>query len=116
MHGIIKYSGVMFTLLSTLSSETLMAAGQQCFTLKNGHASFQLGGFWANPGNDQNINIKGLVGNHYSVRLHNSSKLITGLYYYLDGFHHEKFELTYGMNAFYLGPNSVSGNITQEQL
>jgi hypothetical protein len=78
----------------------------------------QLGGFWANQGKAQNINIEGLVGNHdtFESANHNQSNGLVGLGYYIDGFHHEKFQLIYGLNAFYLGSTSVSGDITQEQL
>lgn len=43
-------------------------------TLKNAHSnkSIQLGGFIANQGKAQDVDINGLIGDHFSVNNHNA--------------------------------------------
>ena len=87
-------------------------------TLKNANSkkSIQLGGFIAHQGNAQDININGLIGDHFSVTKHNDSSGLVGVGYYLDGQEINGFNLSYGINAFYLAKTGVSGLVTQEQL
>jgi hypothetical protein len=90
-------------------------------TLKNLHSkkSIQLGGFIASQGKAQNIDITGLIGDHFSVNKHNNSNNsngIVGLGYYLDDQETNRFTVSYGINAFYLARTGVNGLVTQEQL
>ena len=84
--------------------------------LWHGHKVLQLGGYWSSQGEAQNINIAGLVGDRFTVTNGNSSNGLVGLGYYLDGKTYNKFSMAYGINAFYLGPTSVNGQVVQEQL
>ena len=132
-----KYNGIMLVLLSALystatisavkpvnnthapqSNGTYSSTSPSYFDLSHGHTVIQLGGFWASQGEAQDINIQGLVGNHYAFTSnnHNQSNGLVGLGYYLDGFHYDHVQLNYGLNVFYLGPTSVSGDVIQEQL
>ncbi|MDF1677719.1 MAG: hypothetical protein P1U32_03405 [Legionellaceae bacterium] len=83
---------------------------------KKGHTVIQLGGFWASMGKAQNINVRGLAGNRYTLNNKNQSNGLVGLGYFIDGSEQERFQLSYGVNLFYLGPIGVSGYIFQEQL
>lgn len=86
--------------------------------LKTAHSnkSIQLGGFIENQGKSQNININGLIGDHFSVSNPNGSNGLVGIGYYLNGQETNRFDLSYGVNAFYLAKTSVNGLVTQEQL
>ncbi len=85
--------------------------------LKKIHAkkSIQVGGFVAHQGTAQDINIEGLVGDHFSVSNHNPSNALVGAGYYVDGQETDRFNLSYGINAFYLPKTTVSGLVTQEK-
>ena len=68
----------------------------------------ELGGFFATQGkNNQYIAIADLKGNQYTVTNSNSSNGIVGLGYYLEGWNHDRFTLSYGVNTFYFGPSSL---------
>ena len=86
------------------------------FRQKNPKLSLQLGGFFSHQGRAQNVDIEGLVGDHFSVTQHNSGNGLVGVGYYIDGVDKEKFTLTYGINALYLAGTSVHGQVVQEQL
>ncbi|WBV69270.1 hypothetical protein PGH46_03835 [Legionella pneumophila] len=74
------------------------------------------GGFTASPGRAQDIYIIDLIGDHYSVNKKNSSNALFGLGVSFTGVDNSRFDLTYGVNAFYFGRTTVNGVITQEQL
>jgi hypothetical protein len=76
----------------------------------------ELGGFITSPGESQDINIAGLVGDHFSVNHTNASNVLLGVGLYVDGLQTQKYRLAYGINAFYLPHTTINGNITQEQL
>lgn len=78
--------------------------------------SFQLGGFRANQGQSQNIYIDGLIGDRFTVNHHNGSNGLVGAGYYLNPQENNPFNLSYGINAFYLPRTDVSGVVIQEQL
>lgn len=84
--------------------------------LKQGHALFQLGGYWSNQGSQQHINIQDLVGDEFTVTEHTGSNGLVGLGYFLDGQEKERFKMVYGINAFYLAKTGVNGNVIQENL
>ena len=81
-----------------------------------GHKVVQLGGYWTQQGASQNINIEGLIGDRFTVTNPRSSNGLVGLGYYLDGQYYDSFKMAYGVNAFYLGPTRVKGQVIQEQL
>ncbi len=76
----------------------------------------QLGGYWGTLGEEQNINIRFLRGNHYNVTTNTFRNGLFGLGYYVDGLDKDRFHLDYGVNGFYLAKTHVSGEIVQEQL
>ena len=82
----------------------------------HGHAVVQLGGYWSTQGKSQHINIEGLVGDHFTVSKRHSSSGLVGLGYFFDGQERDLFNMSYGVNAFYLGPTSVHGTVIQEDL
>lgn len=83
---------------------------------KHPRLSFDVGGFIANEGKNQFININGLIGDNFSVTSNNEGNYLLSLGYYLDGKDTKYAELTYGINAFYLARTKVSGLVTQESL
>jgi hypothetical protein len=86
------------------------------FSPDRAHIFFQLGGFDASQGKAQNIGIKGLIGDRFSVSRHNDQDVLLGLGYFIDGMNKEKFNLLFGINAFYLAQTAVKGKVIQEQL
>ena len=83
---------------------------------KHGSVPIQLGGFWSSQGQAQNININGLIGNQYTANVnhHNQANGLFGTGYYINGLDRDRFQLAYGINAYYLAKTSVAGSITQE--
>ena len=96
-----------------------------CFALSNQALSFdpkkgkipiQLGFFGASEGVAQNININGLIGDHYTLKHQSNQNVLVGLGYFLDGPDEDWFKIAYGLNVFYLAKTSVNGTIFQEHL
>ena len=83
-------------------------------SLKHGHAVLQLGGYWSIQGSQQHIDIEDLVGDEFTVTHHNGSNGLVGLGYFIDGQETERFNMVYGINAFYLAKTAVTGNVIQE--
>ncbi len=77
--------------------------------------SFHIGGFWATQGQDQDVDITGLIGDSFSVTHHSASNGLLGLAAYFDGWANKNYTLQYGVDAFYLGKTAVQGFVTQEQ-
>lgn len=86
-----------------------------CFNLK-GHPSMQLGGYWSSQGKAQHINILDTIGDDFSVSSKQDSNVAVGAGYFIDGAEKKYFQLSYGINIFYLAKTSVSGYVTQENL
>lgn len=84
--------------------------------LKHGHAVLSLGGYWSTQGEQQHINIQGLIGDKFTITNNHSSNGLVGLGYFVDGQEKDFFKMSYGVNAFYLAKNSVTGNVIQENL
>ncbi|MCR9192656.1 MAG: hypothetical protein NXI01_08365 [Gammaproteobacteria bacterium] len=84
----------------------------------NVHAtkSIQFGWFSAIRGHSQNINIADLIGDNFSVTQGTDSNGLVGVGYYVDGQKMKPFNVSYGVNAFYLAKTNVNGLVTQEQL
>lgn len=81
-----------------------------------GEGVLQLGWFTATQGKSQHVNIEGLIGDHFSVSKSSGQSVLVGAGYYLDGMDMGEAEVQYGINAFYLSPTRVSGEVTQEDL
>ncbi len=84
------------------------------FDLRHGSVPIQLGGFLSSQGKAQDININTLVGNQYTVSNHNQTNGLFGIGYFVNGLDKDRFQLSYGINGFYLGATPVSGSIIQE--
>ncbi len=76
----------------------------------------QAGAFSATQGDAQHVDIKGLVGDDFSVNKNTAQNFLLGLGYYFNGMSTQKFNLLYGVNAFYLAPTKVKGDVLQEGL
>lgn len=74
------------------------------------------GGFFvASQGRAQDVEIEGLIGNHMVT---DNSKIsgLAGIGLYYNRAPQTRFQLSYGVNAFYLGQTSVKGDIVQDHL
>ena len=85
-------------------------------SLKHGHAIIQLGGYWSIQGQAQHINLQDLVGDEFTITNHKGSNGLVGWGYFVDGQEKERFNMVYGINAFYLAKTAVTGNVIQENL
>lgn len=81
-----------------------------------GEPVLQLGWYTATQGKSQHIDIEGLIGDDFSVHKSSDQNLLVGIGYYFDGVDILNMSLKYGINAFYLAPTRVKGNVTQEDL
>lgn len=79
-----------------------------------GEPILQIGWFTATQGKSQHVNIQGLIGDDFSVKKSSDQNLLVGVGYYLNGPDICQTSLLYGVNAFYLAPTQVKGNVTQE--
>ena len=84
--------------------------------LKNGHGLLQFGGYWSEQGREQHININGLIGDDFTVTNAKSNNGLVGLGYFVKGQERDRWQMTYGINAFYLAKTAVTGTIIQENL
>jgi len=101
--------------LSVKSNPRFLSSFPSLHDLRHGHTVVQLGGYWGTAGDEQNINIRYLRGNHYSVTSKTSSNGLFGLGYYVNGLDKDRFHLDYGINGFFLANTQVNGQIVQEQ-
>ncbi|WP_259331329.1 hypothetical protein [Legionella bozemanae] len=83
---------------------------------RNGYALIQAGGHWLHQGQAQHININGLIGDDFTVTNHTDENYLVGLAYFVDGHHTKLFDMSYGLNAYYLAKTSVDGYVIQEGL
>jgi hypothetical protein len=84
--------------------------------LAHGETTLQFGGFIANQGKKQTIDIQDLVGSQYTVNSHTQRNGLVGLAYFVDGPDKKNYQLAYGLNIFYLAPTSITGYVVQELL
>jgi hypothetical protein len=85
--------------------------------LAHGKFVFQLGAFSAaNQGKSQQITIQTLIGDYFSVAHSQNQNALAGIGYFVDGLRSNRWDLQYGLNAFYFFETTVSGTVTQEQL
>ena len=81
-----------------------------------GQPVLQLGWFAATQGKSQHIDIQGLIGDDFSVNRSFGQNFLVGIGYYFDGLDIPQVCIQYGINAFYLAPTKVEGDVTQENL
>ena len=74
-----------------------------------------LGGFGINQGEAQHIDIATLIGNTYTVTKHNDGGFLVGLGYFRS-LPSNTYPVKVGVNAYYLTPTSVKGEVVQEDL
>lgn len=82
--------------------------------LKKGHLTLQLGGFTSHQGKTQFIHINELIGDQFIASSGTKSNGLLGVGYMIDSKTSERFNLSLGMNWFYLPKTSVSGTVLQE--
>jgi hypothetical protein len=82
------------------------------FNLEN--VVVQLGGYQGIQGQSQHINIPTLIGDDFSVNNRHNGNVLIGLGYYFDGQTWPAYQVSYGLNLFYLPQVEVNGNVTQE--
>lgn len=112
----ILHSVKIISIFVLVTLTTQLLAFDMKHLLANGHAVIQLGGYWSIQGQGQQVNIQGLIGDRFTVKKNQSSNGLIGLGYYIDGQEKPLYKMTYGINAFYLGKTSVSGDVIQEDL
>lgn len=95
--------------LASLNSAALLAGN--C-----GGPVLHAGWFTATHGKSQHVDIQGLIGDDFSVKKSSDQNFLIGVGYYFDGLEIAQTSLLYGVNAFYLAPTKVKGNIIQEDL
>jgi len=106
-------SKLWFALLSIIC--VLTSASASAYQL-SGHFLLQGGGYVTTSGENQMININGLIGDEFNVTHHQQSNAVFGVGYLVDGLRRGHYGLDYGIDAFYLSKTKVSGTITQELL
>jgi hypothetical protein len=108
----------MQAIIKLLALFVCAAISQQAlsFDPREGKIPIQLGFFGSSEGKAQNINIKGLIGDRYTVRSSSNQNVLVGLGYFLNGPEEDWFKIAYGINAFYLASTTVKGYVVQEQL
>ncbi|WP_115705568.1 hypothetical protein [Legionella sainthelensi] len=113
MHSFIK--NILFTGLAlpmVCSAGTMGNVGSS----KIWSIPIQGGFFGASQGKDQHIDIDSLVGNQYTLDNNSQISGLVGLGLYFNGPSYNWVQLSYGVDAFYLGQTKVKGDIVQEDL
>ena len=111
-----KHSLDLFLLSILAASATQAFSYDIKHEVTHGHGILQLGGYWNNFGSAQHINIDGLIGDNFSNPHTSSGSGLVGVGYFINGQDNDLIKMTYGLNWFYLGPNSATGTVTQENL
>jgi hypothetical protein len=114
-----KYGAATLVFLSAFSSTpTFSGTMGEVNPLFKGHFLVQIGGYSAIQGKTQDIYIReNLLGNRYTVKTHNQGSGLVGLGYLIDGpVIQNRFPISYGIDAFFLGQTSVSGYIEEEHM
>ncbi|WP_115710720.1 hypothetical protein [Legionella sainthelensi] len=113
MHSFIK--NILFTGLAlpmVCSAGTMGNVGSS----KIWSIPIQGGFFGASQGKDQHIDIDSLIGNQYTLDNNSQISGLVGLGLYFNGPSYNWVQLSYGVDAFYLGQTKVKGDIVQEDL
>jgi hypothetical protein len=114
--GSVSHSGFASSVNTSATGSEQQTSFFSAFSPKRATVLFQAGGFYASQGKAQDIGINGLVGDRFTVTHENDGNALLGLGYYLTGLEKNQFSLLFGINAFYLAPTTVQGNVIQEQL
>jgi len=72
------------------------------------------GGFSASQGSVQNIGIEGLIGDHFTLAHPQAQNGLLGLGLYWQGREYPRYDVFYGINAFFFAHTIVSGYVVQE--
>lgn len=83
---------------------------------KPNNLTLQLG--WVNfyQSGTQHVNLMGVIGDDFTTTSSNTSNGLVGIGYYPLKQSFRYYDLSFGVNAFYLGHTLVSGDVTQENL
>lgn len=76
---------------------------------------FQVGFLEAYQGKNQSVKINDLIGDAFTVTDGSNMNALIGLGYYLDARSFGPVKFQYGLDAMYLMPTSVNGQVLQEQ-
>ncbi|WP_454781741.1 hypothetical protein [Legionella sp. WA2022007384] len=76
----------------------------------------QGGFFGASQGKSQHVDIESLIGNQYTVDNNSQISGLVGAGLYFNGPSYNWFQLSYGVDVFYLGQTKVQGDIIQEDI
>jgi hypothetical protein len=107
----------LLSVISLSCIATTLSAHPMFDSLSHGKFVFQFGGFnVSNQGKAQQINIQTLIGDYFSVSNTQDQNALVGLGYFVDGQQYNRFNMQYGINAFYFFDTTVKGKVTQEQL
>lgn len=100
------------------SATTISSSAPSSFysKLAQGHLMLELGGYQGTQGETQHINIKNLIGDTFTHANQNKNNVVVGLGYFVDGKSWNSVHMSYGINAFYLAPITVSGDVIQEDI
>lgn len=98
------------------SSLCLLPLTSFSFTLQHEAIPVQFGAFFPSSGTAQDVNIQGLIGNHYTIKNKSSSNGLFGIGYYVSGLDTDKVHMSYGIDGYYFGTTTVTGFIVQEKL
>lgn len=79
-----------------------------------GEPVLQFGWYTTHQGKSQHIDIDGLIGDDFTVKKSCAQNFLVGLGYYFNCLECSQIRLQYGINAFYLAPTKINGNVTQE--
>lgn len=109
-------SAFIFTFLTTTAFAGTMGleASNIVDKLKDGEVGIHLGGYWRNPVNEQFIRINGADGDTFTVADGNARSGLFGVGYFLDGMQHQYFNMSFGVDWYYLAKTKVLGTILQE--
>lgn len=86
------------------------------FILPPGYLALQAGGYWRTDASPQFIHINGLIGDQFTVGQAYKSNGLFGVGYYMKGKDAQRFQMSYGLNWYYLPKTAVAGTVLQENL
>jgi hypothetical protein len=84
--------------------------------LRQGQVVLEVGAYQGTQGTSQHVNIQDLLGDYFTISDRYNYNGLVGLGYFVKGGNYNLVNLSYGLNAFYLAPISVSGDVIQENL
>ncbi len=105
------YKALIIVLGAVASLNPLTILAGDC-----GGPVLQVGWFAATSGKSHHVNIEGLIGDDFHVHKSSAQNFLVGAGYYFYGLDIAQTSLLYGVNAFYLAPTKVKGDVVQEGL